>query len=179
MSGGATLTPALSQRERESNLRAAAGAGATLTPALSQRERESGLRALAGAGPTLTPALSQRERESDILPSFPRRRESIAALSAAPLSRMRHVIPAKAGTYCGPLSASRAPLNSLSLWERAGVRVAGRRAAPLLSHVGASSFPRKREPTANRSNASRAPLNSLSLWERAGVRAAAPHAEAP
>ena len=73
---------------------------ATLTPALSLWERESNLRALAGAGPTLTPALSQRERESNILPSFPRRRES------------------------------------------------RRREAPLLSYISATSFPRRREPTA-------------------------------
>ena len=80
------------------------GGGAARATALSQRERESNLGALAGAGATLTPS---RLRGND--------------------SRMS---------------------NSLSLWERAGVRVARRREATLLSRVGASSFPRRREPTA-------------------------------
>ena len=105
--GGAAPAPALSQREREPGMGVLAGAGATLTPALSQRERESGLRAAARA-----PALSlyrgpvgSRFRGNDVAPG--------CAWGGAPRrldSRLRG-------------NDSRMS-NSLSLWERAGVRVA-------------------------------------------------------
>jgi NHLM bacteriocin system ABC transporter peptidase/ATP-binding protein/NHLM bacteriocin system ABC transporter ATP-binding protein len=54
-----TLTPALSQREREE---AANGPATTLAPALSQREREE---AANGPATTLAPAFSLREKQED------------------------------------------------------------------------------------------------------------------
>ncbi len=63
-----TLTPALSQMEREKAVYASPRLALTLTPALSQMEREKAVYASPGFR-TLTPALSQMEREKAVYAS--------------------------------------------------------------------------------------------------------------
>ena len=152
--GGAARVPALSQRERESNLGALAGERGAPTPALPQRERESDMGALAGERGALTPALSQRERESGLRAAA--RAPALSRYRGPVGSRFRGNDVAHARAWGGAARRMDSRLrgndgrmsNSLSLWERAGVRVARRREATLLSRVTATSFPRRREPTA-------------------------------
>ena len=170
MSGAATLTPALSQRERESDILP------SFPRRRESRRREAPLLSHVGAtsfprrreptAATRAPALSQRERESNILPSFPRRRESrrraaplFSRVGATSFPRRREPT---ATTRAPALSQRERESNILPSFPRR--RESRRRKAPLLSYVRATSFPRKREPTADRSTRATHRFNSLSLW---------------